>query len=160
LKIPRLYSAFIPHALFFSLRLNDANFAPHSNSGYPFFHPENHPRIVGIIDGPFNDFPGALEGKDGKEWTMLLEYCEGGDLSRCKNEYLKQSRAVPEMLIWKYFLQIAEALAFLHWGYGTESFDPANPYARDYSFVHRDLKPCNLLRTENRKRYVINYYPS
>jgi serine/threonine protein kinase len=107
---------------------------------------------VGITDGPFNNFPGSLIGPDGREWTMLLDYCEGGTLTHCKDEYLKQSRAVPEMLIWKYFLQIAEALAFLHWGYGTKGFDPEKPYDRDYSFVHRDLKPCNILRT----RYVMH----
>lgn len=84
---------------------------------------------------------------DGPEWAILLEYAKGNTLTHCKSEYMKQSRAVPEMLIWKYFYQMAEALAFMHWGYGTQEFDSKNPYSRQYSFVHRDLKPCNVLRT-------------
>ncbi|TLD19996.1 kinase-like protein [Venturia nashicola] len=107
----------------------------------------NHPRIVGLQDGPYSNFPGHLLTTDGPEWAILLEYAKGHTLSNCKSEYMKLSRAVPEMLIWKYFYQMAEALAFMHWGYGTREFDPKNPYGREYSFVHRDLKPDNVLRT-------------
>ncbi|KAE9969939.1 hypothetical protein EG328_006545 [Venturia inaequalis] len=107
----------------------------------------NHPRIVGLQDGPYNNFPGHLLTPDGPEWAILLDYARGHTLAHCKGEYVKQSRPVPEMLIWKYFYQMAEALAFMHWGYGTREFNPKNPYGRKYSFVHRDLKPDNVLRT-------------
>ncbi|QDS77973.1 hypothetical protein FKW77_001887 [Venturia effusa] len=107
----------------------------------------NHPRIVGLQDGPYNNFPGHITTSEGPEWAILLEYAKGHTLTNCKSEYMKQSRAVPEMLIWKYFYQMAEALAFMHWGYGTKEFDSKKPYRRQYSFVHRDLKPCNVLRT-------------
>lgn len=107
----------------------------------------NHPRIVGLQDGPYNNFPGHLLTTDGPEWAILLDYARGHTLAHCKGEYVKQSRPVPEMLIWKYFYQMAEALAFMHWGYGTREFNPKNPYGRKYSFVHRDLKPDNVLRT-------------
>ncbi|KAF2429531.1 kinase-like protein [Tothia fuscella] len=97
-----------------------------------------HPRIV--------EFLGKREGVPSANRTsIMLRYYEAGDLQRYMRSSHKQSRPLPEIFVWKAFQQIAEGIAYLHWGWGTTDYDPSRPYSRSFSTVHKDLKPANIL---------------
>jgi serine/threonine-protein kinase ULK/ATG1 len=63
-----------------------------------------------------------------KNFYLVLELCEGGDLSK----YIKKSKRLSERVSHSFMLQIVNGLTFL----------------QDKSFIHRDLKPANVLLTE------------
>jgi serine/threonine-protein kinase ULK/ATG1 len=78
----------------------------------------NHPNIVRLCDH-FNST---------KYIFLILELCEGGDLSK----YIKKYKNVSESISIKFLKQIASGLSFLN----------------QKSLIHRDLKPANILLTE------------
>ncbi|XP_020553479.1 serine/threonine-protein kinase ATG1c isoform X2 [Sesamum indicum] len=76
----------------------------------------NHPNIIRLHD--MIEEPGKM--------YIILEYCKGGDLSM----YIQQSQGrVPEATAKHFMQQLAEGLKVL----------------RENNFIHRDLKPQNLL---------------
>lgn len=82
----------------------------------------NHPNIVKLHDIM------EKQGKNQKNYMILiLEYCEGGDLS----QFIRKRGPLNEKLIRQFVLDIARGLECLN--------------ARN--IVHRDLKPHNLLLT-------------
>ena len=66
-----------------------------------------------------------------------LEYCSGGDLYDLCTQYEVHEAWFPELFIWKVFLEIADALDFLHHG-----FDQKGSHRP--GVVHRDIKPSNI----------------
>lgn len=72
--------------------------------------------------------------------TLFTEYHSSGDLCTWTNDAW-----LPEVALWKILYQISQALAFLHYGKGTPDFNPEEPYARPYAFIHRDIKYENIL---------------
>ncbi|EJD03220.1 kinase-like protein [Fomitiporia mediterranea MF3/22] len=74
---------------------------------------------------------------------ILMEYCEGGDLSSMINQSARFGRPLPEDTIWSYLLQLLLALHHCHfpgsrtWGDGSLDGNPRQ-------ILHRDLKPENV----------------
>ena len=75
-----------------------------------------------------------------------FEYCSGGDLHDLCQQYETHNARFPELFIWKVFLELTDALEFLHRGFDQRLSDRPG-------IVHRDIKPANvfLRRTQNNK---------
>jgi serine/threonine protein kinase len=76
--------------------------------------------------------------------SLLLRRCDEGNLLECLHRHLNAKIALSEMFIWKVFAHLADALARLHWGVGTDNFDENEPYTNPNRIVHRDIKPENI----------------
>lgn len=63
--------------------------------------------------------------KSQKNFYLVLEYCEGGNLA----EYLRLHRKLPEKEAMRIFKQILQGMSAMH----------------QFKIVHRDLKPANIL---------------
>lgn len=70
----------------------------------------------------------------------LFEYYPLGDLAVWKDREFdrKNSKPVPESYIWRFFVQMTQALAFLQGAIGPETGDRS-------TMLHRDIKPKNIL---------------
>ncbi len=60
--------------------------------------------------------------------NIVMEYCDGGDLSIYLKEYLKVGKFLPEEKIWKIFIQICLGINYIH----------------SKKILHRDLKTMNI----------------
>ncbi|KAL9098210.1 MAG: hypothetical protein Q9163_006089 [Psora crenata] len=89
-----------------------------------------------------------LEFESESPWdgNLLFQYCPCGDLQALIESFKKQARRFPELFVWHVFHKLAEALAFIHFGYNKSQ--SRNLPANWREVVHRDLKPHNVfLRT-------------
>ena len=64
---------------------------------------------------------------------IVMEYCEGGDLSSYLSKMSKQISHLPEVQIWKFFIQMSLGLAYIH----------------SKKIIHRDLKSLNIFLNKN-----------
>ncbi len=76
--------------------------------------------------------------KKDKSLVLYFEHCEGGDLDK----HVPGKHYVSEDFIWCVFVQLASALAFLH--YGISRKHPNSTPAGWTRVVHRDVKPGNV----------------
>jgi NIMA (never in mitosis gene a)-related kinase len=78
------------------------------------------PFVVGYIDSFISD----------EKVNIIMEFCEGGDLQGLieSKAVLSSSFSIPELQIWRHFIQICLGVNYLH---GKE-------------ILHRDLKPLNI----------------
>jgi NIMA (never in mitosis gene a)-related kinase len=83
----------------------------------------NHPNVVQYHDS-------FLEGE---ELVMVLEWAPAGDLKRQIRKAQERGVHFDERTVWKYFAQVADALAHMH----------------ERRIMHRDLKPANVFLTLN-----------
>jgi serine/threonine protein kinase len=81
--------------------------------------------------------------------SIFLDYCDGGDLWHFIDDSLCKKEAIPEMFIWKVFVQLADALSFLHQGRDIASPDASDVYTNPCPIVHRDIKPANIFLFSN-----------
>ncbi|MCJ1462308.1 G2-specific serine/threonine protein kinase [Pseudocyphellaria aurata] len=72
-----------------------------------------------------------------------FDYFTGGDLSNFIDNYVMYEEVVPESFIWHALLQLAEAVAFLHYGLDRLSERPTP--LNWVKVIHRDIKPDNIL---------------
>ena len=63
-----------------------------------------------------------------KNFYLVLELCEGGDL----NKFIRKRKRLSEGLAQAFLIQLASGLSFL----------------QERNFIHRDLKPANVLLSE------------
>ncbi|CAE8597746.1 unnamed protein product [Polarella glacialis] len=89
----------------------------------------SHPHIVRFVDLVTN----------GHHICIVMPFLEGGDLTKVVTEARELSRRLPEVDIWRWFLQIASALLCLH-------------TAR---IIHRDVKPANIFLAGGDQRAVL-----
>ncbi|KAI9189229.1 hypothetical protein H9P43_000659 [Blastocladiella emersonii ATCC 22665] len=90
----------------------------------------NHPHIV--------KYHGRIVDRNNYIMYIMMEYCEGGDLSIVVKRH-KQSRAlIPEATVWGYLAQLAAALHECHYLHGQRKASPGG------AILHRDIKPDNV----------------
>lgn len=86
---------------------------------------------------------------DKEHATIIFEHYPLGDLKQWKlrNFDERNNKPVPESFIWRCFIQMSQALAFIH-----NSIGPS-PDENRYCVLHRDIKPHNILVVDNGTTY-------
>lgn len=85
----------------------------------------NHPHIVRVEEFILED----------SHWCVVMEYIEGVNLGN----WIKKEGALSEVEALKYIRQIAEAVNWVH----------------HQGFLHRDIKPLNIMIRENPKEAIL-----
>lgn len=93
-----------------------------------------HDRILRIHDCIINPLTTQL----------YFDYCSGGDLQDLMDHYYQLQKPMEENFLWHCYLQLAEALAFLHTGYDRRLPSRLNPPTSWTSVIHCDIKPRNV----------------
>ena len=75
------------------------------------------------------------------EAQIFFDYCDGGDLHGLIDNYTRHGSVIPEAFLWHVFLQLAEALAFIHYGVNASERHAASEWDK---VIHRDVKPSNI----------------
>lgn len=75
------------------------------------------------------------------EAQIFFDYCDGGDLHGLIDNYTRHGSVIPEAFIWHVFVQLAEALAFIHYGVNVSERHAASKWDK---VIHRDVKPSNI----------------
>ena len=79
-----------------------------------------------------------------RQCQLYFEYCDGGDLRHFIRFYKSHNTSIPESFIWHAFIQLSEALAFIHYGYDYRHGWTQNLPIDWQSVIHADLKPENV----------------
>ena len=87
-----------------------------------------HPHIVKYYD--------RVIDRDNLKIYIIMEHCEGGDISRMVKQARKERATLPEDLIWSIMSQMLMALKHCH----------NRPEGK---VIHRDLKPGNIFLDSN-----------
>ena len=94
-----------------------------------------------------------------KSSQLYFDYFDGGDLFELAYQYHRHRKQIPESFLWHIFLQLCEAVAWMHHGY-----DPRRPKTKQRpnwrKIIHRDLKPANILLRLPPKFVGKTLYPS
>lgn len=88
----------------------------------------NHPRIVGVYQLGWEEIPGM-----GVVYYMAQAFIEGSDLRQVLKDYAKRGKTMPAAQILRIMRDIAEAL----------------DYAHKHGVIHRDVKPSNIMVTND-----------
>jgi serine/threonine protein kinase len=70
---------------------------------------------------------------------IVLEYCDGGDLSKLIDDYRKEGRYLRESEVWNIFYQICLGLCHLH----------------ENGIIHRDIKALNIMINKDHTAFKI-----
>ena len=88
----------------------------------------NHPNIVKYYDR-------IIDKKNSKIY-IIMEYCEGGDISQLISKCKKNGEYISEEMLWKIFTQILKAVHAIH-------------THKSGIILHRDIKPSNIFLDKN-----------
>ncbi|CAG8760463.1 16789_t:CDS:2, partial [Dentiscutata erythropus] len=102
----------------------------------------NHPNIVRYYDRHIDQMNCMV--------YIIMEYCEGGDLSSIIKKCKKERNYLPENTIWYFFIQILRALHECHYGYGSSKCG-SDHSQQHITILHRDIKPDNVLLGSDNK---------
>ncbi|KAF2730544.1 kinase-like protein, partial [Polyplosphaeria fusca] len=103
-------------------------------------HLKGHTHIPKMVDYFFDPF--RMQG------AIYLEYCKFGGMDQLIERHAMQRRTICEHHIWKWFIQLADALTLCHYGP-----NPQDLQARaNWNWViHRDIKPANCFLARGKK---------
>lgn len=94
----------------------------------------SHPNIV-------NYKKVVMDSKNQRAY-IVMEFCEGGELSDFIRSHKSRGESIREEDIWKFTAQIASALNYMH-----------SPFKKNSTvsgkIMHRDLKPQNIMLTKS-----------
>eukprot|EP01053_Blabericola_migrator_P010682 Blabericola_migrator_1__10681@NODE_609_length_7298_cov_332_353616_g442_i0_p1_GENE_NODE_609_length_7298_cov_332_353616_g442_i0NODE_609_length_7298_cov_332_353616_g442_i0_p1_ORF_typecomplete_len718_score67_70Pkinase/PF00069_25/9_2e74Pkinase_Tyr/PF07714_17/9_4e58Kinaselike/PF14531_6/2e16Pkinase_fungal/PF17667_1/2_2e12Kdo/PF06293_14/0_0003WaaY/PF06176_11/0_00043APH/PF01636_23/0_0044PIP49_C/PF12260_8/0_0031SAS4/PF15460_6/6_8SAS4/PF15460_6/9_3FTA2/PF13095_6/9_1FTA2/PF13095_6/44_NODE_609_length_7298_co len=90
-----------------------------------------HPHVVRYL--------GKINDKSNSHIYLLMEYCDGGDLSKYLDHTVRKGFPLPEDTILLWFAQLVDALHYCH----------TLPSGRVF---HRDIKPQNVLICEKYRK--------
>ena len=85
----------------------------------------SHRNIIGYKDAFFDE--------QSKTLNIVMEFADGGDMSKKIKYNLKHGLIFRESIIWNYLIQILEGLNYLH----------------EKNIIHRDLKSANIFLTKD-----------
>ena len=103
-----------------------------------------HPRIISLLDCMTNNI---------NRTELLYEFCDAGDLATMIAKYDEARELIPEAFIWHVFLQLSQALAYIHYGYDYR-MGLLSDTAHKSPCRNNDVKPGNIfLRWEGRGRF-------
>ena len=78
--------------------------------------------------------------------NIIMEYCDGGDLSSIIRQSSRMGKLIPEDTVWQYFYQLLLALNYCHCpntSSNNKPIMPGDPEPRRQPILHRDIKPEN-----------------
>lgn len=95
---------------------------------------KNEAKILSSLNSPYivKYFESFVESNN---LDIIMEYCDGGDLSHYLNIHMKTGKFLSEEKIWKFFIQICLGIAYIH----------------NKKILHRDLKTLNIFLTKDEK---------
>ena len=94
----------------------------------------DHPRIVRLHEAITHTHT----------MQLYFDYYPGGDLFQFNARYMEYWEPVPESFIWHCFLQLSEALAYIHHGYDRRQLSGSPSASEWQSIIHGDVKPENV----------------
>ena len=96
-------------------------------------HALDHPNVITYRQSFVDKYDGSL--------SIVMDYCDGGDLQRLIKHYESLGQPMPEEDIWAFFIQIVRGVKALH----------------DKKILHRDLKSANILVTKEMRLLVSDF---
>ncbi|KAL2044160.1 hypothetical protein N7G274_002865 [Stereocaulon virgatum] len=109
-----------------------------------------HRRTLNLVDWTILTLPSPLT----QVLITYYEYYAGGDLDKWMPKGTEEGKESSESFVWYVFEQMADVLAYLHYGYECNKIDRQ----KDWQLVlHCDIKPANIFLRTPRSKY--NKYP-
>ena len=108
----------------------------------------SEPLEIEILRDIINDHPRIVRLHEAITHThtmqLYFDYYPGGDLFQLNARYVENWEPVPESFLWHCFLQLSEALAYIHHGYDRRQISGPPSESEWQPIIHGDVKPENV----------------